>query len=337
MIDKQTQNAINEHIAQLILNFLKAPSDFYTIYNRLTKGGSTYAVTTIKKVLRDSSHFETINRNGITLYAPCTPASSNVEKRSPKPHVPQSTAKPPIAKTQLDVTFIEKCVTAVLRSHDGPMAEREMMEELQRRFPDINMRLVVPRINMKKQQFERYWALREKPDGISVSSQAESQSVSNSPNTTKQELDTIKEKTDVEIDRNDFESHIREFRKFVDKYCRYPFSTGGDEEMALWRWHKSVNEGRLSVADNEKKQFNQMEEEYAHQAIPRSYNECEFKDKCHEFMVFIVENHILPSASNGAELYNWFKRVYKQVYDDHRAIYLKELIYYITSYGFAFP
>lgn len=138
-----------------------------------------------------------------------------------------------------------------------------------------------------------------------------------------------------------YENRLEDLKKFLSDYRRWPFASGGDDEASLARWiYNHTKRDLLPGYDpDEARQIEELQEQYAH--LPHNNSEYEFQNTCTDFRIFLERNYTLPEEDSEnlreKELAEWFHKVLskKEPYDDNRQLYFKDLLSYLSDYGFS--
>ena len=139
------------------------------------------------------------------------------------------------------------------------------------------------------------------------------------------------------VRRYNFSERLEMFRDFIESYHRFPFSNGGEMESSLQRWYNNVLSGAIEVTNEEINELSNSINYYESLNYPKNAFEANFLNKCEDFKSFILENHCLPSPTNGKELYWWLRQSKENMnsYTDKRRKYFWDLLSYISSFGFS--
>ena len=139
------------------------------------------------------------------------------------------------------------------------------------------------------------------------------------------------------VRRYSFEERLKMYADFIETYHRFPLSNGGEQEASLQRWCNNVFAGALSITKEDIDKLNAVIEYYDKLNYPRNAYEADFLNKCHDYKAFVLENHCLPSQTQGEELYWWIRRSKYSMdsFTDKRRDYFIELLSYISSFGFS--
>ncbi|MCQ2290566.1 MAG: hypothetical protein MJZ63_04750, partial [Muribaculaceae bacterium] len=141
---------------------------------------------------------------------------------------------------------------------------------------------------------------------------------------------------DVSKKRQSFEERFSSYKEFVQEFQRLPYSSGIEEEEALYRWQRNVLLHLIDVTTEQKDQLICFIENNRH--LPSNGNEVNFKRKCNEYLEFFESNYELPTRKTNSSLYYWFqkqKEVYSS-YDDNRKVFFEHLLSELSSYGINF-
>lgn len=139
------------------------------------------------------------------------------------------------------------------------------------------------------------------------------------------------------VHRYSFADRLKMFTDFIETYHRFPLSNGGEFEASLQRWCNNALSGALNASEDEIRTLNSVIEHFYNRLnYPKNAFEADFLSKCEDYKTFILENHCLPSQTNGEDLYWWIKRSKYNMnsFTDKRRHYFVELISFISSFGF---
>ena len=127
-----------------------------------------------------------------------------------------------------------------------------------------------------------------------------------------------------------FADWLQEFKKFVNKNRRFPFSNKQGYEGYLYRWYLKASQLTTLLPD-EILVFNSNMEELS--IYPQDATEYNFLQQCYIFQKFIESNRRMLTKEDDLQLFSWFYSTSRKynLYKDNRKKYFNELLSQIAK------
>lgn len=107
------------------------------------------------------------------------------------------------------------------------------------------------------------------------------------------------------VKRFPFETRMEQLQEFVEQHEYFPLATSDEDEAALNRWMKNVEDDYITVDDGQRARFNEYMKQ--NELLPRSRHELNFRTKMRS-LEQAVENHDDLSSSRFKPLMAWLKK-----------------------------
>lgn len=127
--------------------------------------------------------------------------------------------------------------------------------------------------------------------------------------------------------RKNFGTRFEEYKTFVEKYKRFPLSTGDEEnEQTLFRWEKNVNKGSIEATNEQLNSLVQFQTE--HDTLPKTATEWYCWKMCRKMEEYLQTLHRIPSKKEDTQFVRWYN-VYVRNYHklgDKRDAYILDAL-----------